>query len=96
MIQAMHKKKETPIITKEQMGQNAPYDIIVNKISYKEERDKDGNLTIKRTKKKVNLTKKINETAKLIKKDIATEKIEEIEKIYTETVKKLEEVKKNG
>lgn len=96
MIQAMHKKKEVPVFDKNQMEQNGPYDIIVNKISFKEERDKDGNLTIKRTKKKVNLTKKINETAKLIKKDIATEKIEEIEKIYTETVKKLEEAKKNG
>lgn len=54
-------------------------DIIVNRIKYETEYDKDGNKITKRVKTKVNLTKKINETAKVLKTLSAEEKIANIQ-----------------
>ena len=53
-------------------------DIIVSKVSYVTEYDKEGNRVIKKVVKKVNLTKSINETAKVLKTLSAEEKLASI------------------
>lgn len=45
--------------------------------------NEDGSYTIKEEKEAVNLTKKINESKKLIKNQTAKQKLREIEKIFT-------------
>lgn len=47
----------------------------------KEEVDKDGNIIIKNEKEIVNLTRKINETAKVIKAENAEEKLKQLNEI---------------
>lgn len=56
-------------------------DITVYKTSFVVEYDKDGNKIVKRKREPINLTRKINETAKLIKQDIASAKLSQIEKL---------------
>lgn len=56
-------------------------DIIINKISYKEEYNEKGEKVIKRIVTPYNVTKKVNETAKLLKQYTAQEKLKEFEKI---------------
>lgn len=60
-----------------------PKDIIVTKFTQKLEYDEQGNCIIKRVPQRVNLTKKIQETKKLIKKDKASETLKELERIFT-------------
>lgn len=57
----------------------AEEDIIINRVKYETSYDKDGNRVIKRIKTKVNLTKKINETAKALKTLTAEEKLANIQ-----------------
>lgn len=54
-------------------------DIIVNRVKYETDYDNNGNRIIKRLLTKVNLTKKINETAKVIKTLSAEEKLANIQ-----------------
>lgn len=61
----------------------APADIIIHKFEEKTEYLKDGTKQIKKVKKEINLTKKINETKKLLKNYSAEEKLQEIEKVFT-------------
>lgn len=61
-------------------------DIIVERLQYKELENEDGSTTIKPTYEKINLTKKVNETKKLIKVDKASETLAEIEKIFSKGV----------
>lgn len=56
-------------------------DTIVKRTIEKIIENEDGTTTIKRETELVNLSKKINETKKLIKKGIAEQKLEEIERI---------------
>ena len=56
-------------------------DTIVTRTIEKIIENEDGTTTIKREAELVNLSKKINETKKLIKKGIAEQKLEEIERI---------------
>lgn len=72
-------KPEAPA-TKEQIKAYDTKDIIVKRVSYQEERDSENNRVIKRLEKNVNLTKKINETAKAVKVATALEKINQAEK----------------
>lgn len=58
-----------------------PGDIIVlKKCNDLIEYDEKGNKITRTTYKKVNITKLVNETKKLIKKDLALEKLEELKK----------------
>lgn len=59
-------------------------DIIVTKTIDVEEEKEDGTRIIKKQKTKVNITKKVNETAKLIKNKTAEEKLAELEKVFTQ------------
>ena len=61
-------------------------DITIIKKSEVIEYDKDGNKIIKNKKEKVNLTRKINETAKILKNQTAKEKLELIKKQLNETL----------
>lgn len=56
-------------------------DTIVKRTIEKIIENEDGTTTIKRETELINLSKKINETKKLIKKGIAEQKLEEIERI---------------
>lgn len=62
-----------------------PKDIIVKRVSYVIEYDEEGNEIKKRKETLVNITKKINETKKLIKTNTAEEKLAAFEKICTIT-----------
>ena len=76
-------KKKTIVKATEEMKKNKkPEDIIITKFEKKIEY-KNGEQIIKRIPIKVNLTKKINETKKLIKNYSAEEKLNELEKIFT-------------
>ncbi len=55
-------------------------DIIVTRVTYEEEPLNANEKIIRRKEKKVNLTKKINETKKMIKQETALDKIEKAEK----------------
>ena len=71
-------KKELPKAQKIQRQ-----DIIVKKLCYKETYNEKSEKIITPYYKEVNLTKKINETAKLIKSYTAQEKMKELERIAT-------------
>lgn len=74
--------KPNNVINEEQYkGLTDKQDIIVERLQYKELENEDGSITIKPTYEKVNLTKKVNETKKMIKVDKASETIAEIEKL---------------
>lgn len=61
----------------------AKTDIIITKYEKKIDYNENGEKIEKRIPYKVNITKKINETAKLIKEQTAQEKLAELEKIFT-------------
>ena len=54
-------------------------DIIIKKVKYETTYDKDGNMIKKRVIERVNLTKKITETAKVLKTLTAEEKLANIQ-----------------
>ena len=58
-------------------------DIIITKYEKKTTYSDQGDMIIRRIPVKVNITKKVNETAKLIKEQTAAEKLAELEKIFT-------------
>lgn len=58
-------------------------DIIITKFKKETKYNDDGSETIIRIPVKVNITKKVNETAQIIKEQTATEKLAELEKIFT-------------
>lgn len=58
-------------------------DVIVTKFQYKTTYNEDGSFTTKRVPTMVNITKKMNEQKKLIKKDTAAEKLAELERIFS-------------
>ena len=58
-------------------------DIIVIKAYEEETVNEKGEKTIKTINTKVNITKKVNETAKLVKERTAQQKLEELEKIFS-------------
>lgn len=58
-------------------------DIIVERVYYETEINENNEEVKKRKSEKINLTKKINETAKLVKIDKASEKLKKIEQIFT-------------
>lgn len=60
-----------------------PHDIIVTKYETKTEYLEDGSRVEKRVPVQVNITKKINETKKLLKTTTAEQKMAEIEKIFS-------------
>lgn len=59
-------------------------DIIVTKFEKKTEVQEDGTIITKTIPKNVNITKLVNETKKLVKRDLAQEKLNELKSIYTE------------
>lgn len=69
--------------TAEEIKTDQNRDIIVTKYQNQTVYNEDGSFTVKRIPTKVNITKKINESKKLIKKDTAAEKLAELEKIFT-------------
>lgn len=81
MIQAFSKPKLYRPTEKDYLEENQ--DIIVTKYQNKTIYNEDGSITVKRIPKLVNITKRINETKKLIKKDSAAEKLAELERIFT-------------
>ena len=89
-----YQEPKPKIWTAEEIEAEKPKDIIVTKIATRTTVNSEGDIVIKRVKTRVNLTKKINETKKMIKIDTAQEKLEEIERIYSEAKNKLNEVKK--
>lgn len=58
-------------------------DIVITKTKIETIENEDGSTTLKRIPVKVNITKKVNETKKMIKNYTAEEKIAELEKIFT-------------
>lgn len=69
------KRKEIPVYNQK--------DIIITKYKNETTYNEDGSRTEKRVPVKVNITKKVNETAKLVKEQTAAEKLAELEKIFT-------------
>lgn len=70
------------------VAKNKPKDIIVVKYETKTDYDQSGNMTVKRVPKKVNVTKMVNESKKLIKRNNAAETLAQLEKIFTKEGKK--------
>lgn len=65
-------------------AEKAPADCIVTQIKTKQEIDEAGNIVIKKIYKQKNLTKLINETAKLVKQNSiysAEDKLNELKKV---------------
>ena len=60
-----------------------PKDIIITKYEEKTTYNEEGDRITKRIPVKVNITKKVNATAKLIKEKTAQEKLAELEKIFS-------------
>ena len=82
MIAVLMKPKEK-ITQKEDFKNIVKPDIIVERTYVAEEVfDEEGNKITKYKKQKINLTKKINETKKLLNQATAEEKIAELEKIF--------------
>ena len=73
--------KEKPI--RKDLPQYEEKDIIITKFKKETKYNDDGSETIIRIPVKVNITKKVNETAQIIKEQTATEKLAELEKIFT-------------
>lgn len=82
MIEACKKEEPKRIITEELAQKITPQDVIVNKIELQKTYDENGTLTIKRITHKVNITKLVNETAKVVLADVARKKIQELENIF--------------
>lgn len=81
MIKATNKAKEKELNYKGKPC--ADQEIIITKIRQVQETTEDGKLVTYEKEKKVNLSKKINETSKLLKVQNAQEKLKEIEQIFT-------------
>ena len=68
----------------EQKGEEYPNnDIVVTKTKLEENVINHNTIEMKRVEYQVNLSRKVNETAKLIKNQQAIEKLKEIEQIFT-------------
>ena len=59
-------------------------DIIVNRLSF-QTIEKDGGILTKPVLTPVNLTRKINETSRVVKQDIAMSKLQELEEVLKNT-----------
>lgn len=59
--------------------------VMVERVSYITDYDKDGNLTEKRIVTTVNLSRKINECSRLVMEDLAVKKLEELQKVLEST-----------
>lgn len=79
MLQAS--KKFTEEINKKSLPAKAKEDTIIYRAKNVTTYNDDGSVTIKREYQPINLTKKINETAKLVKQQTAAQKLAELEKI---------------
>lgn len=82
MIEACRKEQPKSVITKEFAEKITPQDVIVSKVENKKVYDENGTLTVKRLTHRVNITKLVNETAKVILADVARKKIQELENIF--------------
>lgn len=72
-------------------------DIIVEQVQYVEKIEKDGSRIIKPIKKKINITKKVNATAKLIKRETTADIEAKLDEVFEQ--KKAEmvaEIKEKG
>ncbi len=76
-LQALKNNKKEEYIEEEPIK-----DIIITKYEIKEDFDEEGNRIIKRIEKKINLTRKINETTKLLKIDTLKDKYEKVKEIF--------------
>lgn len=81
MIKITNKAKEKELNYKGKPC--ADQEIIITKIRQVQEATEEGKLVIYEKEKKVNLSKKINETSKILKLQNAQEKLKEIEQIFT-------------
>ena len=59
-----------------------PREYIVTKYEERETNE-NGRKIIERVPKKTNITKQINDTAKIVKQNLALEKLEELKQLYT-------------
>lgn len=80
-LQALKNNKKEEYINEEPVK-----DIFITKYEIKEEYTEEGDKIIKRLPKIINLTKKINETAKLIKIDTLKDKYEKVKEIFEKGV----------
>lgn len=78
MLQVLQKRKQISKAPKYES-----YDTIVTKWEEKVEYNDQGDKIIRRVPHFTNLTKQINETAKLIKNDAAMEKLDELKNLLT-------------
>lgn len=83
MLEVYRKNKVT--IQKE--NTKIPDIIIENKIEYDEINEKGEKIT-KYKREKINVTKQVNETKKIIKKNNAEEKVEELRQAFTQIINK--------
>lgn len=79
MLEVERKPQDLKKITKK----NKNRDIIIKKFEIKTEVNDDGSITTRRIPVNVNITKKVNESKKLIKNYTAEQKIEELERIFS-------------
>ena len=88
MIEACRKEQPNREITEKLAEKMTPQDVIVKRteeiVSYEE----NGNMTVKRITQRVNITKLVNETAKVVLADVARKKIQELENIFKKENKK--------
>ncbi len=77
ILQALKNNKKENYVKEEPIK-----DIIITKYEIKEDFDEEGNRIIKRIEKKINLNRKINETAKLLKIDTLKDKYEKVKEIF--------------
>lgn len=77
------KKKETSLVFTDKMREKLKgRDIILEKVGYTTYINEKGEEVKRRTTSKVNITKKVNESKKLLKTTNAIEKLEELDNVY--------------
>lgn len=82
MIQAIDREQKEREITDELQEKIKPQDIIVTRTEKITTYDENGTMTVKRIKHRINVSKIVNETKKIVLNDQATKKLNEIEKIF--------------
>lgn len=78
MLSILVKNKPLAEVPKIKEFNKSSFEITVYRLKTVTTSDKQGNLIIKNSKTPVNLSRRINETAKLVKQDLATKKLEQI------------------
>ena len=82
MIEAMKKRTPSKVIEKP-YSQIGPTDIIITRLHEVISYDEKGRMITEYKKEKINISKAMNETKKIVMANVAEKKLSEIEKIFT-------------